>query len=197
MDQLVHAINEQQPEIGLQLKNFEVTGTPHATFTVLHKEAIEEAEKRVKHDYEGRIAALEGNQKQLLQLVSKLIGQPNIIINHITNQLSLTGEIGMSNDTYNVSQAGVVGRYAQANNVTFQQIVRDLSKLKEEMQAQATTSEEKTAAEEVVRAEQAAHDGDQPKMMGHLKNAGKWALKKAEDIGTKIAVEVIKDSMGL
>ncbi len=81
MDQVVQAINEQRPETELRLKNFEATGTPHATLTVLHKDDIEETRQQLKHDYEKRIAALEGKREQLMEVISMLTKQPQYAIN--------------------------------------------------------------------------------------------------------------------
>lgn len=79
MDQVVQGINERHPEFSLRLKNFEATGTPHATLTVLHKDHIESAKTQVTTDYEARLAALEGKQEQLMQIVSTLVNQPQYI----------------------------------------------------------------------------------------------------------------------
>jgi uncharacterized protein YjbI with pentapeptide repeats len=79
MDQVVQTINERNPNIELKLDSFYSRGQPHAVFTVLHKEAIEETKNQLTTDYERRIAALEGKQEQLMELVSTLINKPQYI----------------------------------------------------------------------------------------------------------------------
>lgn len=65
MDKIVQAINEQQPEIDLKLTSFDSRGTPHATFTVLHKDYAEDALNQIKADYETQIKVLEGKNEEL------------------------------------------------------------------------------------------------------------------------------------
>ncbi len=81
MEQVVQAINERHPRIELRLKNFEATGTPHATLTVLHQGSIEEAKQQLTHGYERRIAALEGKREQLIEVIMMLTNQPQYAIN--------------------------------------------------------------------------------------------------------------------
>jgi hypothetical protein len=64
----------------LTLKNFEVTGTPHATFTVLHKDYTEDALKAVTADYERRLELLEGQKDELIQVIA-MLGSGNVQIN--------------------------------------------------------------------------------------------------------------------
>ena len=79
MDRVVAAINEQHPEFNLDLVNFDKRGEPHATFTVLHKEAVEAAKQEVTRSYEERIAALEGKQEQMLELMVAMVNNPQKI----------------------------------------------------------------------------------------------------------------------
>jgi hypothetical protein len=50
---------------------------------------------------------------------------------------------------------------------------------------------------EIGKAEQAAKVGDGERALGHLRSVGKWAIDVATKIGTTLAVEVIKESMGV
>ncbi len=79
MSRIVETINEKYPEFELKLDSFHSRGLPHAKFTVLHKEDVETAKNHVTTDYESRIAALEGKQEQLMEIVSTLINKPQYI----------------------------------------------------------------------------------------------------------------------
>jgi uncharacterized protein YjbI with pentapeptide repeats len=80
MDQVVQAINARHPEFELRLKNFEATGTPHATLTVIHKEHVEAAKTQLTTDYEARLAALEGKQEQMMELFAQVVNNPQLIV---------------------------------------------------------------------------------------------------------------------
>jgi hypothetical protein len=57
--------------------------------------------------------------------------------------------------------------------------------------------EQDQAIGEIANAEQAAKSGDGPRAIKHLKNAGQWVLNVSTNLGTNIATELIKKSMGL
>jgi len=115
-------------------------------------------------------------------------------------------------DTYHISgQVGAVGPNSRADHNTFNQIWNqskdsiDLSKLAEEL-AQLRTAmkqdaeddvEHDEAVAEVGKALKEAKSGNGSKVMEHLKASGTWALDTATKIGTSVAAEVIKKSMGL
>lgn len=108
----------------------------------------------------------------------------------------------MGDNYLNQGQAGAMGRDAQAYNNVFQHVnlsslADELARLKAEMQKQAHSSEQHISAEEVSHAESAVRKGEKSKVVGHLKKAGQWALNCAKEIGTDVASEVIKKSMGL
>jgi uncharacterized protein YjbI with pentapeptide repeats len=84
MDRIVQAINAQHPEFNLVLKNFEVTGTPHATFTVLHKEQVEAAQSQVATSYERRILQLEAQKEQLMDVI-KMLGSGGVKLQAVTD----------------------------------------------------------------------------------------------------------------
>lgn len=117
----------------------------------------------------------------------------------------------MANDSkYNISggQQGAVGDNATAHDFTQQQITQqqpvDLKVLAEQLgqvvaaaKTQATEPEHQLAIGSIEAAKAAAEKGDESKALSFLKTAGKWVLGIADDIGAKIAVEVIKKQIGL
>jgi hypothetical protein len=122
--------------------------------------------------------------------------------------LIVIGEVAMSQNTYNVGQAGAVGPNAHAHDMTFNQIWNqlqgvidlsrlaiELSNLRQEMKKEAVEPEQDIAVSEIAKAEQLAKIADGPKTLEHLKSAGKWALDIATKIGTSLAVEAIKRSI--
>lgn len=113
-------------------------------------------------------------------------------------------------DTYQTGQAGAIGPNAHAHDmelsqtwnylegsIDLAQLAEELSKLRQEMKKEAVEVEQDIAVVEIGKAEQAARVGDGSRMLQHLKSAGKSALDVGTKIGTTLAVEVIKDSMGL
>ena len=105
----------------------------------------------------------------------------------------------MGNITCNIhgGQIGAIGQSASATGNTFQQITADLSRLHEEMQRSAKTPEQRAAAEDVAKAAQSASEQNEPALLQHLKNAGKFALDCAKTIGTDVAAECLKKAMGM
>ncbi len=83
------------------------------------------------------------------------------------------------------------------SDIDLNQLADELGKLSSSMKKEAKTIEQDEAVLEIRKAENAAKDGKGPKAIEHIKNAGKWAFDKAQEIGTDIAAEVIKKSMGL
>ena len=113
-------------------------------------------------------------------------------------------------DEYNVGQAGAVGPKAHAENMSFQQIggniersmdlaalAGELATLRRAMKGEATEPEHDAAVGKVAEAEQAAKEKDSSKVAEALKGAGKWALDAATKVGTTLASEALKESMGM
>lgn len=109
------------------------------------------------------------------------------------------------NETYNVNQAAAVGHKAKAENPVFHQVVnpnpladlaQELETLVSELRATAVTDEEKAAVVATAAAAEAAREGDESKVRGHLAAAGRWALGAATMIGTGLAVAAIKQALG-
>ena len=113
-------------------------------------------------------------------------------------------------DVYNVGQAGAVGPNSSAHDINFNQIwlqqsgnvdlpklASELAALRMAMKQEATTAAQDIEVAEIAQAEIEAKNGDGQKMLGHLAKAGNWALDVATKIGTSVAAEMIKKSMGL
>jgi len=111
-------------------------------------------------------------------------------------------------DQFIIGQAGAVGTGAQAQDMHFMQtwnqvktqidlesLGKELERLKKHLKDEAETEEELEAVKNVAAAEREAKAGNGPKMLQSLKKAGVWALKKLDDVGTKVAVEVIKKAL--
>ncbi len=73
----------------------------------------------------------------------------------------------------------------------------ELSELREALKNKSYTIEQDQAVGEIADAEKAAKSGDGPGAIKHLKSAGKWVLDVSTNLGTNIATELIKKSMGL
>ena len=112
-------------------------------------------------------------------------------------------------DTYEAGQVGAMGPNAHAHDMTLSQIwnqlqtsvdlsqlAAELSRLRQEMKKESVEPEQDIAVSEIAKAEQFAKSGDGSKTLEHLKSAGKWALDIATKIGTSLAVEALKKSMG-
>jgi hypothetical protein len=188
MNRVVEAINERHKEFSLELVNYDKRGQPHATFTVCHLDYVEKAKEQITAGYEASKGSPE-QQEQLMAAVMGLIENQSKLIDKIPSSRELT-----MGDTYNINggQIGAIGKKALAAGNTFQQITADLSRLHEEMRRTASNPEQQAAAEDVANAEQAARQQDEPTMRQHLKNAGKFALECAKEIGTEALAEYLK-----
>ena len=147
------------------------------------------------------VLLLKGEVRALERTVDKFLSRPTIY---------LEGGDAIMGDEYNVGQAGAVGPNAHAHDMTFNQIggniekAMDLSRLagelatlREAMSREAAAAGHYIALGEVAKAEEAAKAKDSSKMAQSLKAAGKWALDVATKIGTSLATEAIKESMGM
>ena len=113
-------------------------------------------------------------------------------------------------DKYIAGQVGAQGPQAHAHDITFNQVWGekgagiDLAKLAVELSAvrtamrkEATEPEHDVALGAIASAEQAAKQKDGPKVMEYLATAGKWAFDVATKIGTSVAAEAIKATLGV
>ncbi|MGD1082864.1 MAG: hypothetical protein ABR881_31500, partial [Candidatus Sulfotelmatobacter sp.] len=119
------------------------------------------------------------------------------------------GKIHMGDD-YSAGAAGAMGPHSRASDMTFQQIwnqiygaidlpqlARELAKLKTALRSEAHHPEDEMAIGAVTAAEAAAKEGNGPKTLEYLKNAGKWAFDVATKIGVDLAVAAMKSSLGM
>jgi hypothetical protein len=113
-------------------------------------------------------------------------------------------------DEYKVKQAVSVGSHAHVHDNSIQQawnessskidlnvLSDELNRLRAALKAEAKSAEEDAAVGQISAGELAAKQGDGPRALAHLKNAGKWALSVAEKIGVAVAAGAIKTAMGL
>lgn len=147
-----------------------------------------------------------GIRKNVLRKIEEYAGN---WINFQNSRIEVTGGITMG-DTYKVSgQIAAVGPNSHVHDINFNQIwnqlkesvdlsqlADELGRLRIEMKKEAIEPEQDIAVSEIAQAEQAAKMGDGSKTIQHIKSAGKWALDVATKIGSNVAVEVIKKSLG-
>ena len=76
-------------------------------------------------------------------------------------------------------------------------LAEELTTLRAAMKAEAVEVEHDEAVAQIGKAQIEAKAGNGEKALAHLKSAGKWAFDTATKIGTSVAAEVIKKSMGL
>jgi len=100
-----------------------------------------------------------------------------------------------------VGDEAVAHDFTQVSNQTLGSIdmtalAAELARLRVEARKDAVEPEHDMAVSDIAQAEQAAKEGQPSKVVQHLKSAGTWALDVATKIGTSVAVEAIKRSMG-
>lgn len=121
-----------------------------------------------------------------------------------------SGGLYMSNDRYEIGQAGAVGPGAHAKNMTFnqiwdkssagidvQQLARELASLREALSTKATDADHFVALGSLAAAEKAAQSGDGPKALEHLKSAGAWVWDIGTKIGIGVATAAAKSALGI
>jgi hypothetical protein len=120
------------------------------------------------------------------------------------------GDIHMSNDRYEVGQAGAVGPGSHAENVVFSQIwnksekqidvkelASELAFLREGLAKLASEPDHFVALGEVAAAEKSAGNGDGAGALQHLKKVGGWVWSTAATIGIGVATAAAKCALGL
>lgn len=113
-------------------------------------------------------------------------------------------------DKYVTGQAGAVGpaslaigqRYNQIWNqnqteINLVALADELTRLRAEIRLTAKTVDEDVALSDLGRAEVAAREGDGPRVMAHLAQAGRWVLAVAKEVGTELAAKAIERSLGM
>lgn len=133
---------------------------------------------------------------------------PMDVTPRLINVINVSQEGSHVGDKNIVGQAAAVGSHASANNVTLQQIAgltgvdmgvlgQELERLRVALREQPTSEENDEALAEVSRAARAAIQGDEAKVMSHLRASGQWALRTANVIGVSVAAAAIRHALGL
>lgn len=188
MDKVVQEINEQNPEYELKLDCFHARGKPRAEFVIRNIRDSEKilAEIKEKHEATKRefIHKLElANMKAetYRDALSMSIKEPTILIEYI--------ELNDYKQIWFDFQAGMDGNGDK--------LIKELSGIREVLKTKSHSIEQDQAVGKIADAEQAVKAGDGPDVIKHLKSVGKWALDVSTSLGTNIATELIKKSMGL
>ena len=100
-----------------------------------------------------------------------------------------------------VGDQAVAHDFTQVSNQTLGSIdmgalATELARLRTEARKEAVDPAHDIAVSDIAKAEQAAKEGQPSAVMQHLKSAGSWALDVATKIGTSVAVEALKRSIG-
>jgi hypothetical protein len=116
----------------------------------------------------------------------------------------------VAGDQYTANQAGAQGPNAHVHDVTFNQIweasgedldlktlADELAELCARLRQDASESEQALSAGAVDAAEKAAAQGDGPKALKFLGQAGRWALDVATQLGLTVAEAALRMAMGL
>lgn len=113
-------------------------------------------------------------------------------------------EVKIMGDVFNniqdstiISKSNVDGWTQNKNQIDLSQLAKELAELRAAMRRKADSSEQDMAVGKIASAEEAAKMNNGPSVLQHLKDAGKWALDVAKEIGAKLTVEVLKDTLGL
>jgi|GEM_PF-574415 len=187
----VEDASDNSPE-GLTRLKAELEATA-AQVIKYQKKALAERETRLR---------LEGVTEELRALVKESILRPSLSIHS-------QGDTKVG-DEYNIGQAGAVGPQSHAHDMTFNQIggniekamdlsqlAGELATLREAMSREAKETGHYIALGEVAKAEEAAKAKDSSKVAQSLKAAGKWTFDVATKIGTSLASEALKESLGI
>jgi hypothetical protein len=173
---------------------------------------------RAARDLMNELRPLHRELRELTNEVLGLSGRPGFLEltgnrRELARAASLVikgGVLRMTNDTYNVNQAGAVGPGAVAKDVNFynqaSQVASQLDmkalgpqlvQLRSEMVKEAKDASHCEAIAAVAKAEEATKSGDGIGAVAALKTAGKWALDIATKIGVEVATRAIQGAMGL
>jgi hypothetical protein len=141
---------------------------------------------------------------QIISIINNLAGEASLGM-FLNNE---TGETFMR-DSYVADQAGVMGPESHAESMTLNQtwaqqdpaidlraLEDELRTLREALRSMASTPEHDIAIAAVANAEIAARSGDGDKALTCLRNAGKWVLEVATNIGTAVASAAITAAIG-
>ena len=188
MDKVVQEINVQNPEYKLKLDCFHARGKQRAEFVIRNIRDSEKilAEIKEKHEttkieFIHKLELANMKAETFRDALSMSIKEPTILIEHI--------ELNNYKQIWFDFQAGMDGNGDK--------LIKELSGLREVLKTKSHSIEQDQAVGKIADAEQAAKAGDGANVIKHLKNVGKWALDVSTNLGTNIATELIKKSMGL
>ena len=129
----------------------------------------------------------------------------------LVNVVNVSQEGISMGDKNVVGQAAAVGSHATASNVTLQQlsgfgdlsgmdmhhVAQDLERLRIALRELPSSDDNDEALAEISRAARAAVQGDEAKVVSHLRGAGQWALRTANAIGASVAAAAITKAIGM
>jgi hypothetical protein len=119
-------------------------------------------------------------------------------IENIQSLVTAVGDNAKISDTTQSNSTQSQTHYSgveKADNLL--QLANELSKLLQELKGKSTNVEHYATLSEIAQAEQAAKENNMSRVMEHLKSAGLWALNIAKEIGVPVAVEFLKQALGL
>lgn len=128
-----------------------------------------------------------------------------IIIHQLIINMDSQSNFNNYGQAGNMGNDGNVSRFTQNQNFNqftaddYDKLALEFKRLKEYLQTVKDENDDShlDAISSLIKAEKAAHNKEGTSIIEHLKNAGKWALDAATKIGTTLAAEVLKKSMGL
>jgi hypothetical protein len=137
--------------------------------------------------------------------IDTFIGRDLINGQATIREVSMGSKYVISGGTQGAVGDNAVGCVSQQNLGTGVQIqaldlgglAQELSMLSKAMKERATKPDQLRSAADVAEAEEAAHQGDRPRVLEKLKAAGRWALDTATEIGTSVAAKIIEHQIGL
>ena len=132
------------------------------------------------------------------RLIKKLLG------NHTNNSAQVIYILF----SFRPIDTAIIGRVIQVKKTRYPEFELKLDRLLSNVQSHSVftvlhkivvegSAIQKTAAGETLNADADAKIGYGAKVLKHLKSIGEWSLKVAQDIGTKVAAEVIKKFLGI
>lgn len=187
MDRVVQEINEQNPEYELKLDCFQARGKPRAEFVIKDirnaTKILDEIKQKHEATKEKLIRKLElENMKAETYRDALLMSlkEPTFLIQQIEmndyKKIWIEFDEGVGNGN---------------------ELIAELSELRKVLKENSNSIEQDQAIGKIAEAEQAAKSGDGERVIKNLKSVGKWVLDVSTTLGTNIATELIKRSMGL
>jgi hypothetical protein len=148
----------------------------------IRKNIFYKVEQELKYEIHAREVYMEGSSK----------------FHNENSTIGVQGDNATVHNLTQVSQSGgeLYANWSQAGG-KLDELAQELGKLKAQLKTDAEDAEQFEAAASVAKAEDAAKKNDGPKVFEYLKTAGTWALETATKIGSTVAVEALKKSLGL